>query len=130
MLGLTEQKTSKDGSYLESAPAYMAMRVGAGFEKNRESVFYPRALVTPSEELQKLVFPFLEERVRQYESSDKDDQGFNFLTMMQILRVNLLQDFPIVCTATGSGCYCRFSAPRRRLFIQAKLYLQGEPIYI
>jgi hypothetical protein len=27
------------------------------------------------------------------------------------------------CTATGSGCFCRFSAPRRGLFIQARLYL-------
>jgi hypothetical protein len=89
---------SKDCSYLESEPAWIAQRILAGFDKERSTVFWARATVEPSERLQKKVYPWLEKSIEEYNASGEQQckAGLGLLTLFKCLRVVFLQDTAIM----------------------------------
>jgi hypothetical protein len=81
------------GCYLSSLPK-QAMRSIAGFNPPvAGSFFLPRAIVEPDDELQKIIFPKVEEWLSAFDkrSVQEDIAGPNFLNVLKYLRIVLLQ---------------------------------------
>lgn len=84
---------SIDGSYLTATFIQTAGRVAAGFTTERSSVHWPRDALLPPTSLQKMVFPFLEKSIVDYnERREIDLATEHFLGLMLEYRVIILQD--------------------------------------
>jgi cellulose synthase/poly-beta-1,6-N-acetylglucosamine synthase-like glycosyltransferase len=86
-------KGSMEKSYLNTLP-YSAIRVMNGFHSDRGSFYLPRALVTPSESLQKRIFPLADQWLEKMNNGEvlKTISGIEFLNLLVELRVFILQD--------------------------------------
>ena len=91
----------RDQCYSTQLPL-KAMRAAAGFVKNDGRYYNPRATVDPPKELEKLVFPFVEEQLEKVKGACENAGGRKggdylgaarcFLEMLLRLRTIILQD--------------------------------------
>jgi hypothetical protein len=71
-----------------------ALRVMAGHSEKKDLFFLPRSGVTPPEDLQKKIFPFIEEALEKTESNRVTTM--EFLRLLKRLRIIILQDSAVL----------------------------------
>jgi hypothetical protein len=85
------------GSYLDCALPMPGLRALAGSTQGLKDYYIARAELIPPEELQKLIFPGLEQSILEWEqSSERDIAGKGALNFFSWLRVVILQDAAVL----------------------------------
>jgi hypothetical protein len=93
------------------------LRVLAGFEAEKGSYRLERDLIDPPEELEKLIFPWVEESFKEVcdllfeKRYDSEHSGYGFLNLLKLLRRVFLQDAAAFYLDSEFSKYSVFKLP-------------------